>query len=328
MQLATKNWVAPELIEKARQVDIITYLNRYEPGELVQIRGDVYTIRSHDSIKISIKTGKWMRWATGDGGHTAIDYLVKVQGMTLQDAVRLLTADANTPPQKQQDAAPVEPKEFVLPEPNTDEARVIAYLIARGIDPQLIGYCISKGYLYEDAQRHNCVFVGVDSGGIARNAMLRSSNSNSTFLREWDSSDKRCTFSILTNRSARTVCLFESCIDLLSYITLATMRKEEWHGINYVSLNGIYFSQNDQQSKPPQALEQYLQDYPCTKELHICVDNDFAGHKCLKLLQTLYAKEYAVVPDLPKEKDYNAQIMLEKGILQQVKTRGENMCER
>lgn len=329
MQPLAKDWVTPEQIAKAREMDIVTYLNTYEPGELVHVRGDVYTTRTHDSLKISERTGKWKRWSTGDGGHTALDFLTDVRGMSFQEAVRFLSGTEYTPAPVREPQKAKEPPAFSLPKPHTDTGRVISYLIARGIEPQLIGYCISKGHLYEDAKWHNCVFVGVDNGGIPRNAMLRSSSSKSTFLREWEGSDKRFSFSVITNQNAKTVCLFESCIDLLSYITLATMRQEEWRGINYVSLNGIYFSREDgQQSTPPQALEQYLFEHPGTKELRLCLDNDFAGHKCVKLLQSLYAQQYAIVPDLPKEKDYNAQLMAEKGIPLQVKTRGENAYER
>jgi len=45
----------------------------------------VYTLRSHDSLKIS--NGKWYQWSTGIGGISALDYLIKVQGMDFVSAV-------------------------------------------------------------------------------------------------------------------------------------------------------------------------------------------------------------------------------------------------
>lgn len=44
-------------IERARELDLLTYLQTYEPHELVRISSAVYSTRSHDSLKIS--NGKW-----------------------------------------------------------------------------------------------------------------------------------------------------------------------------------------------------------------------------------------------------------------------------
>ena len=44
-------YIAPEVIEQARQIDLLTYLKNCEPHELVRISGNNYTTRSHDSLK-------------------------------------------------------------------------------------------------------------------------------------------------------------------------------------------------------------------------------------------------------------------------------------
>lgn len=46
-------FIPPETIEKARQVDLLTYLKTCEPNELVHISGNHYCTREHDSLKIS-----------------------------------------------------------------------------------------------------------------------------------------------------------------------------------------------------------------------------------------------------------------------------------
>ena len=53
-------YVAPEVVQRVKQIDLLTYLKTYEPSELVHFSGNVYTTRSHDSLKIS--NGKWMWW--------------------------------------------------------------------------------------------------------------------------------------------------------------------------------------------------------------------------------------------------------------------------
>lgn len=61
-------YVAPEVVQRVKQIDLLTYLKNYEPYELVHFFGNVYTTRSHDSLKIS--NGKWMWWSRGIGGRS------------------------------------------------------------------------------------------------------------------------------------------------------------------------------------------------------------------------------------------------------------------
>ena len=57
-----------------------------QPDELIHKGGNHYTTKSHDSLDIS--NGFWKRWSTGDGGKTAVDYLIKVEGYSFQEAVQ------------------------------------------------------------------------------------------------------------------------------------------------------------------------------------------------------------------------------------------------
>ena len=78
-------YIPPEVVEQARQIDLLTYLQSCEPQELVRISGNNYTTRTHDSLKIS--NGKWMWWSQRIGGYNALDYLVKVKGCSFVEAV-------------------------------------------------------------------------------------------------------------------------------------------------------------------------------------------------------------------------------------------------
>ena len=46
-------YVPPELVEKAKKVDLLTYLQNYEPNELIKETQKQYCTRTHDSLKIS-----------------------------------------------------------------------------------------------------------------------------------------------------------------------------------------------------------------------------------------------------------------------------------
>lgn len=125
-------YVTPEQIKRAKQMDLLTYLQHYEPQELVRFSGNVYTTRSHDSLKIS--NGKWNWWSRGIGGRSALDYLIKVRGMTLPEAVIQIDGQAVVePPVPSKAREPAEPRRLLLPEKNKNNDRVAAYLTGRGI---------------------------------------------------------------------------------------------------------------------------------------------------------------------------------------------------
>ena len=116
----------PAVIEQARQMDLLSYLQRYEPSNLKRVAGNVYCTKEHDSLKIS--NGKWYWWSRGFGGVSALDYLIKVREYSFVEAVEILTgqtmADWKPPPAPKKD----EPKVLLLPPKNKDCNRVIQYL--------------------------------------------------------------------------------------------------------------------------------------------------------------------------------------------------------
>jgi len=125
-------YIEPEVIEQARQIDLLTYLQAFEPHELVRISGNNYTTRTHDSLKIS--NGKWMWWSRRIGGYNALDYLVKVKGCSFVEAVETLMGKAAVMPSltvrpKQEE----KPKVLLLPEKSASNDRITEYLFGRGI---------------------------------------------------------------------------------------------------------------------------------------------------------------------------------------------------
>ena len=71
-------------IAKAEQMDLLTYLQIYEPGNLKRVAGNEYRTIDHDSLRIS--NGKWHWYSKGIGGYNALQYLMKVREMKFPDA--------------------------------------------------------------------------------------------------------------------------------------------------------------------------------------------------------------------------------------------------
>ena len=207
-------YVTPEQITQAKELDLLTYLQQYDPHELVHVSGNTYCTREHDSLKIS--NGKWNWFSRGIGGKTALDYLIKVQGFSFTQAVEALVGQNFSPLPRAPQAQPKkqEPRVLSLPQPSRCATHMVNYLHGRGIDYDLIDYCIQTGRVYESQKYHNVVFVGRDLKGQPRYAALRGIVGD--FKGEAPGSDKRYSFTIAENPVAPSVHLFESAIDLLS----------------------------------------------------------------------------------------------------------------
>ena len=293
-------YVSKEQLTAAREVDLLTYLRCCEPDELVSVGGNAYATKSHDSLKIS--NGEWYWWSRGVGGSSALDYLTTVRRLSLPDAVqRVLSAGGaalTEPPRRK--ARPT--KSFSLPPKHADNRRVFAYLRSRGIDAEIINHCIKHGQLYEDAVRHNCIFVGFAEDKPAY-AMLRGTQREKRFVGEAAGSDKRFTFAVpLAPSNGSTLCVFESAIDALSYLTLLKQRGKDWRKANTLSLGGI--STEKGRGLPP-PLSQYLKTAPHSSRVVLCLDNDAPGRMSAVLLQELL-RGYEVIDRPPaRGKDYN-----------------------
>ena len=123
-------YFTPEDIQQAKQLDLLTYLQIYEPDQLVKVSGDTYCTKEHDSLKIS--NGKWHWFSRQIGGKTALDYLVKVRGCSFLEAMEILHG-APLPKTIPAPAPKVESKKLLLPERNGNADAVVHYLKSRGI---------------------------------------------------------------------------------------------------------------------------------------------------------------------------------------------------
>ena len=309
----------PAVIEQARQIDLLSYLQRYEPGNLKRVAGNVYCTREHDSLKIS--NGKWYWWSRGFGGFSALDYLMKVRELGFVEAVQTLTGDMGDwkppPPAVKKD----EPKVLLLPPKNKDSDRVLQYLFGRGIDYAIVQDCIADGTIYESADYHNAVFIGKDESGNPKYAACR--GTMGSFKRDASGSDKRYSFRLLAREPTNTVHLFEAAIDVLSYATYLKCEGKDYKAANLLSLSGVYQPKKElAESRIPIALTTFLNAHPQIKAIYLHLDNDKAGRLCTAALKELLQKDYQIVDAPPPVgKDVNDFLMSYLGIARQKPSR-------
>jgi len=117
-------YIAPEVVQEAKRMDLLTYLKNYEPYELVHFSGNTYTTKTHDSLKIS--NGKWMWWSRGIGGKSALDYLIKVRDYTFMEAVQTIAGQAAITPPVSLPAEKTTEKKLLLPKPNRFQTQVVS----------------------------------------------------------------------------------------------------------------------------------------------------------------------------------------------------------
>ncbi len=294
----------PEVIVEIRKIDLLTYLQACEPYEIVRLGNGTYTTRTHDSLKIS--NGKWMWWSRGFGGDNALDYLVDVKGMEFIDAVHLLVKSGiprsikKVETQEQQFEKPL-----LLPKKSIASNVITAYLILRGIDTEIINYCIENKLIFESLPYHNIVFMGYDEEGKAKYASYRATN-GSRIMGDCSGSSKEYSFRI-SNSDSTELHLFESAIDLLSYATIAKQKGYDWKELNLVSLSGVYApAKNIYESKVPAAIRKYLETHDNTTKIILHFDNDYTGRAMSKALKILLSPKYEIINMPPLYgKDYN-----------------------
>ena len=145
--------------------------------------------------------------------------------------------------------------------PNGNNDRVCAYLRSRSIAPEVIQDFVDAGLLYEDAEYHNCVFVGRDSTMNPVFATKRGT-AGIPFRCDVAGSNKRIGFRLPCDSSVDRVWVFEAPIDLMSFCTL-----HQDLASNAVALCGLYEG----------PLNTYLRESPSIRYILLCLDADAPG---------------------------------------------------
>lgn len=269
-------------LKRVKELNLLSYFYNYFPDELVKNGRTDYTTRTHSSLHLS--NGLWYWWKIGRGGRTALDYLIYVEEYSFLDAALYLRdlIDGKKPTMIKQ--ARRESVIFNKPYEHWNNSIAIDYLVnKRKIDKDIVNELISNNYIYQSANDESVVFVGYDEFGEARYAMKRFTNSN--MKKDVFGSNKEYSFS-LSNPDSNILHVFESNIDLLSYLTLEKLDNQDYKNGNYLSLSGV--------GGESIALKSYLMKHGNIKHLFLHLDNDEAGNVATEQIKNTYQSKYYV----------------------------------
>ena len=305
-------FVPKEIVKQAKKIDLLTYFMNNNPSELVKKGTGTYSLKTHDSVIIS--NGLWHRFSTNEAGKTALDYLIKVEKMTLQDAVSsILNKDINEYIKPKNEVNSIS-KKIIIPQKAENNNLVIQYLKNRGIDEDIINDCIKKNLIYQEYKTNNVVFLGYDDEQNIKYAGCRSTNEK-RIMRDAKGSSKKYSFRLVSKINNASLHIFESSIDLLSYATLLKLKGYEYQNQNLLALAGVYQpSNNIEQSKIPIAIQNFLDKNTNIKDIVLHFDNDRAGREATKAL--IIALNNYIVYDIPAPygKDINDYLCFKLGL--------------
>ncbi|KKH66221.1 hypothetical protein DU75_09310, partial [Methanosarcina mazei] len=96
-----------------------------------------------------------------------------------------------------------------------------------------------------------------------------------------------------------TLCIFESAIDLMSYLTLL-----KFHGIaelhhHMISMGGTSYI----------PIEKYLEKNPNITNLILCLDSDDEGNFFSQKIREKLGEKYKVARHIPNGKDFNEELV-------------------
>ena len=240
-------------IAQAKQMNLYQYMQLCEPDNFKPEGPGQFRHKGHSSLSFA-ENGTWTYFKTHATGRTAVDYLIKVEGVPFVEAVRQINriqggcvpsfqpVQAPTPP-----VQPKLPRECKLPQPDPNSYAATAYLRKRCIHPNVLSFCKQKKILYQTSIKNhpNCVFVGRDGEGQAKGGSLRGCGAQQ-FRRDIPGSRKIYPFYIEAAAEADAVEVYEAPIDAMSGASLKIMQHTgNWHGVHYLALGGTDYAALD-----------------------------------------------------------------------------------
>ena len=302
-----------EQIAMANGVSIIDYVISHG-YQIKQVTTNSFKIPGFGGLYIHSGGFKWNRFSADIGGGT-IQFVMHMEKKSWVEAVKeLINMPAQdysyspSVPKRNSDKTP-EKKPFQLPEKNDTFKHIFAYLInTRKLYKQIVYDLVRQNKIFENKYYNSCVFVGYDKSGEAKYASIRSTSSSMQYRKDVAGSDKSYPFSVNVNGghvsvdnefSSTSLYLFESPIDLMSYLSLLKLHGNNEFKAHCISLGGVC----------DLALGRFLNEHPEILEITLGLDNDEAGYFACEQIRQKYSDRYRIRRLPPKNKDFNDDLV-------------------
>lgn len=294
-----KGRISQEEIDRANSVNLPQFL--MSQGVELKRVGKEYIMKDHDSVHIADNAygekGKWFRFSENVGGGN-IDFCEKFLGMSFKEAVEALNGgrDIQYEPPKRSEPKPVE-KHFTEIKTNADSKRVIAYLTkTRGLDYNIVADLLKSGKLVQEEKTGNAAFLIKDENGKTIGAEKVGTSTEKRFKGVTEGLPEGYGFEVVRGKGEYAY-FFESAIDMLSFMQI---HNDMLDNARLVSMMGV----------KPSIVEATMERCGISPEnVYLGVDNDEAGDKFTKGLQSKYPQMKRFLPSNPDSKDWNDQLL-------------------
>ncbi|CAM3594295.1 DUF3991 and toprim domain-containing protein [Erysipelothrix anatis] len=247
---------------------------------------------------ISFLNNYWYRHSTKEKGFP-VDFLMTFFNQTEPEAIHTITQHFNL--KNEEINYPIE--SLYRPPKNHNNQAVEVYLKhIRFIDQECIDYLINHDLLYQERKYSNCVFIGYDTQNRVNHLHRHSTHlADNDYKGNAPGSDSKYPFNLVGTSDSLYV--FESPIDLLSYITL---HNENWTEHSYLALCGLSTS----------SLHKFLTDHPYIQNVVLCLDNDAPGQDATSSILTEMMRYPSVYVEVQtsRYKDFNEDLKALHGL--------------
>ena len=274
--------ISDELIQKARGIDLKSFLERVEGLTFSKENYKYYRCKEHNSLVLEHKNGILeYYWNSRSQSGDIIQYVKEnITGNNFRKAIEYLTSEVNKKVidyQSDEMESKLSRKDKVKIDYADNVKRVYAYLSkTRGISATIVNELINNELINQDI-RNNLVLKYVDEKGSVVGAELIGTNSSIRFKSIVKNSNEKYGFSICNGVKVKTLIVFEASLDLMSYYQL---NKNALNNSLLLSLGGA-----EKISK----IDTYIKVYREIDTIIICTDNDVAGDNAYNKIKSKYS---------------------------------------
>lgn len=283
---------------RARQANLIEYFKN--KGYTVEkADNDRYKVRGFGGLYI--KNDNCYYCFSSERGGNAIECLMNELHLDFKTAMNeLLNYSSGISNRQKHEEKPKEKYMFKMPALNNDQHRAFAYLSkTRGINTSLITELVKSGLLFQTKEYGNLVFPYMDFDNKIVGAEIVGTTQNKRFKKIDKNSDALTSYWIRRGEP-RKLFVFESPIDLLSFLCLNEKDNELLDNSIFLSMSGLKYS----------IVNAFILHFK-PEQLYICVDNSEMSNE-KDTVSILNFMEHFKEPDgekiirkLPIKKDWN-----------------------